>query len=160
MQPPPAGVVVGMARYVTTVRSPFAPAEAFARMADLSRFAEWDAGVTAARQVRGQGPGPDGEWDLTLAQPPGFRLRYKVREFVDGERVVVEARHPLLTSYDIISVEAAGTGSTVTYDAQVSLRGPLGVFDGLLARSFQQIGDRAAAGLAEHLHPASDAAPL
>lgn len=156
MQPPPSDVVTGMARYVTTVRSPFTPAEAFARTADLSRFAEWDPGVTAARQVRGEGPGPGAEWDLTLAQPPRFRLRYKVREIVDGERVVVEARHPLLTSYDIISVEAAGTGSTVTYDAEVKLRGPLGLFDGLLSRSFQQIGDRAAAGLAEHLHAVSE----
>jgi hypothetical protein len=147
-----------MARYVTTVRSQFTPAEAFARMADLSGFAEWDPGVTTARQVRGHGPGPDAEWDLTLAQPPRFRLRYKVREFVDGERVVVEARHPLLTSYDIISVEEAGTGSTVTYDAEVSLRGPLGLFDGMLARSFQQIGDRAAAGLAEYLHEVKETA--
>lgn len=43
-------------------------------------------------------------------------------------------------------------------DAEVSLRGPLGVFDGLLTKSFQQIGDRATAGLADFLDAVTDPA--
>ena len=38
-------------------------------------------------------------------------------------------------------------GSIVTYDTVLKLKGPLGLADPLLARSFKKIGDRAAAGL-------------
>ena len=34
-----------MARYVTTVRTSWAPEVAFGYMADLRNFAEWDPGV-------------------------------------------------------------------------------------------------------------------
>ena len=37
-----------MARYVTKVRTPRSVEDAFAYMADLRNFAEWDPGVTAA----------------------------------------------------------------------------------------------------------------
>ena len=55
-----------MARYVVTVRSPQSPNEAFAYMADLRNFAEWDPGVVAVEQVEGDGAGPDSVFDVTV----------------------------------------------------------------------------------------------
>lgn len=52
-----------MAHYVVSVLSPKAPADAFAYMADLSNFAEWDTGVERVEQVQGRGPGPDAAFD-------------------------------------------------------------------------------------------------
>ena len=46
-----------MARYVTTVRTQQPAAEAFAYMADLRHFAEWDPGVKKVVQVKGDGAG-------------------------------------------------------------------------------------------------------
>ena len=44
------------------------------------------------------------------------------------------------------------TGRTVTYDADLRLKGPLGgVLDTLLGLAFRRIGDRATAGLRETL---------
>ena len=102
-----------MARYVTTVRSAKTPREAFAYMADLRNFAEWDPGVKAVRQVEGSGGGPDS----------------------------------VFTSIDRITVEPDGTGSVITYDADLRLNGVLRIGDLGLRLVFGQIGDRAAAGL-------------
>ena len=74
-------------------------------------------------------------------------LRYRTVEYEPSVRVVVRAANSWLTSLDTITVEADGTGSTVTYDAELTLNGPLGVADPLLRRTFGRIADRAANGL-------------
>ena len=56
-----------MARCATTVKTAKTPKEAFAYMADLRNFAEWDPGVNAVRQVQGSGGGPDSVFDVTVA---------------------------------------------------------------------------------------------
>jgi hypothetical protein len=48
-----------MARYVTTVKTAKTPKQAFAYMADLRNFAEWDPGVKTVKQVEGSGGGKD-----------------------------------------------------------------------------------------------------
>ena len=45
----------------------------------------------------------------------------------------------------------SGAGSTVTYDAELTLNGLLGLADPLLGLSFKMIGDRAAQGLVRAL---------
>ena len=46
---------------------------------------------------------------------------------------------------------AASDGATVSYDAEVRLRGPLRLLDPVLGRGFRAVGDRAVAGLARAL---------
>lgn len=73
-----------MARYVTKVRTALSPQDAFAYMADLRNFAEWDSGVTNVTQVEGSGAGPDGVFDVTVKSPGrDLVLRYRTVEF-DG----------------------------------------------------------------------------
>ena len=55
-----------MARYIVHVRTSMPPAEAFAYMADLSHFAEWDPGVDRVEQVAGDGAGPDAAYDVAV----------------------------------------------------------------------------------------------
>ena len=137
-----------MARYVTTVRSAKTPQEAFAYMADLRNFAEWDPGVKAVRQVEGSGGGPDAVFDVTVAAPVrDLTLRYVTEEHDAPRNLLVVARSIVFTSIDRITVEPDGTGSVVTYDADLRLNGVLRVGDLGLRLMFGQIGDRAAAGL-------------
>ena len=137
-----------MARYVTTVRSAKTPREAFAYMADLRNFAEWDPGVKAVRQVEGSGGGPDSVFDVTVVAPgPDLTLRYVTEEFDAPHNLLVVARSMVFTSIDRITVEPDGTGSLVTYDADLRLNGVLRVGDLGLRLVFGQIGNRAAAGL-------------
>lgn len=137
-----------MARYVTTVKSAKTPQEAFAYMADLRNFAEWDPGVTAVRQVEGSGGGPDSVFDVTVAAPGrDLTLRYVTEEYDAPRNLLVVARSLVFTSIDRITVEPDGKGSVVTYDADLRLNGVLRVGDLGLRLVFGQIGDRAAAGL-------------
>jgi len=139
-----------MAEYVVSVRTPLAPGVAFAYMADLSNFARWDPWVTRAEQAVGARPGPDAAFEVTvkgLSRP----LRYVTNEYEPPTRVVVQARSRLLTSLDAITVEPDGPGALVTYDARLTLNGPLRRFDALLARAFHRVADRAATGLVDAL---------
>ena len=137
-----------MARYVTTVRSAKTPQEAFAYMADLGNFVEWDPGVKAVRQVEGSGGGPDAVFDVTVVAPgPDLTLRYVTEEYDAPINLLVVARSIVFTSIDRITVEPDGTGSLVTYDADLRLNGVLRVGDLGLRLVFGQIGNRAAAGL-------------
>ena len=137
-----------MARYVTTVRSAKTPQEAFAYMADLRNFAEWDPGVKAVRQVKGTGGGPDAVFDVTVAGPVlDLTLRYVTEEHDAPRTLLVVARSSVFTSIDRITVKRDGTGSVVIYDADLRLNGVLRVGDLGLRLVFGVIGDRAAAGL-------------
>jgi hypothetical protein len=135
-----------MARYLVRVRSPKSPADAFAYMADLANFAEWDPGVTRAEQSEGDGPGPDAVYDVTV-KGLGSPLRYRTTRYEPPTALVARAESRFLTSLDAITVEAEGDGSIVTYDAELTLNGPLGLADPILRLVFGRIGDRAAVGL-------------
>jgi carbon monoxide dehydrogenase subunit G len=139
-----------MARYVVRIRTPLAPPVAFAFMADLTNFSHWDPGVTRAEQVSGVRPGPDAAYDVSVK---GVRkpLRYVTNEYAPPTRVVVQARSRMLTSVDTITVAPAGDGSVVTYDADLTLNGPLAIADRLVDGAFARIAGRAADGLLQAL---------
>jgi hypothetical protein len=158
----PTVVVDDMARYVAVVDCPLSAPEAFALVADLRRFADWDPGVATAVQTSPaaadqQGPGADAVYELTLAPPSApVRLRYRVVEFQPPNRVVVEARTRLLRSFDTISVAETATGSLVVYEAELHLAFPFGLADPIVGQVFRVIGDRAAEGLRRFLEGAGD----
>ena len=99
-----------MARYLVRVRSPKSPDEAFAYMANLENFAEWDPGVTRVEQVAGGGPGQDATYDVSVK---GLRtpLRYRTTRFEPSSSIVALAKSRFLTSLDTITVEGDGEGS-------------------------------------------------
>ena len=138
-----------MAQYVTTVRTPRTPDESFVYMADLRNFAEWDPGVRDSTLVRGDGPGPDAEYDVTVdaVGGRGLTLRYAATDYDAPRSITVQASSRLFTSLDRIDVTPDGDGALVRYDARLTLNGPLGLFDRLLAGSFRKIGERANRGL-------------
>jgi carbon monoxide dehydrogenase subunit G len=141
-----------MARYLMHVRTPMPPGEAFAYMADLSNFAEWDPGVDSVEQVQGDGPGPQASFDVAVkALGRSITLRYDTITYEPPVTVVAFAESSLLTSHDSITIEPDGSGSIVTYDAVLKLKGLLGLADPLLGLSFKRIGDRAGAGLVSAL---------
>ncbi len=142
-----------MARYVVHVHTPRSQTEAFDYMADLSNFSEWDPGITRAVQVGGQGPGLDAEYDLDVQMgPTSMTMRYRTTAFDPHRLIVARSDGRFLTSVDTITVAAnPDGGSMVTYDADLTLAGPLKLADPLLALGFQKVGDKAAAGLVDAL---------
>jgi len=137
-----------MARFVDSVLTSWSPDDAFSYMADARHFAEWDPGTRSVEQVDGAGPGPDASDDVTVAV--GARtttLRYEVDEWQPPHRVVLVASNGVMRLHDEIVVDAVDDDTVITYDARITLRGPLRVFDALLDRTFRSTGERAAAGL-------------
>jgi carbon monoxide dehydrogenase subunit G len=137
-----------MPRYLTSVPTAWSPAEAFGFMADVRNFARWDPGVESVSVVAGDGPGLGASYDVVVRAGPGrLVLRYVVEEWDAPRRLLLVAQSTTLRSVDEIRVEPADAGALVTYDAQLDLRGVLGVGNVLLGLVFGRVGDRAAAGL-------------
>lgn len=137
-----------MPRYVATVDSPWPAQAAFTYMADMTRFTDWDPGVTKAEQVEGEGPGPGAAFDVTV--PGGVKeitLRYVSEEYEEGREVLLVGRGGGFVSIDRVTVTPREGGSTVVYDAELTLNGPLKVFDVALRPVFGRIGARAEEGL-------------
>lgn len=136
-----------MARYIARVRTPMTVDEAFAYMADLTNFAEWDPGVKESVQVDGSGPGLDAAYDVTLDNAASMTLRYEVTEFTSPHRLKAVAKASWFTSIDVIEVRSEGDSTLVVYDATLQLPWYLRIADPLLAKKFNEIGDKAGAGM-------------
>ena len=137
-----------MARFTTTIPTSRSVEDAFTFMADVRNFSSWDPGVERSTQILGLGPGPEAAYDLAVKVGPlTTTMRYEVSEWDTPRRLVLVSNTAILESVDEIRVEATPTGSTVTYDATLTLKGPLSVADGLLSSSFEKIGARADEGL-------------
>lgn len=142
-----------MAHYRTSVRTPWSPTEAYDYMKDLGRFDEWDPGIKHAVLVDGLPGEPGSSYDLTVGGiGKDTVMRYEITSAHPPESIEARSRTALLESVDVVTVTGdAGGGAVVTYDAELRLRGPLGLADPLLSLAFKRIGDRAAAGLRNRL---------
>jgi len=137
-----------MAHYVVSVRTAWSQEDAFAFMADLTNFAEWDPGVLLSTQVAGDGAELGAAFDVEVKSIGGsMTLQYVLTEFESPSRCVAVAESDKLKSVDVITVEVDGTDSIVTYDAELTLKGAFGMADPAFQLAFNSIGDKAAAGL-------------
>lgn len=139
-----------MARYTTSFFSPRTPDEAWRFLSDIRLFSTWDPGVASSVQVKGDGPVVGAAYDLTIRGVMPTVMRYVVVELSE-RRLKMISTTPWLRSVDELSVEPDGEGARVTYDAVLTLNGPLGLLDPLLAIAFRRIGDRADVGLRQAL---------
>jgi hypothetical protein len=138
-----------MAHYEVTISSPLSQQEAFDRLAPVERFVEWDAGITKAEQIDGDGPGVDSTYILTIKGFTGgpMPLEYKTTAFEAPGRFVIVSDGKSIRSDDVITVVADGDGCQVTYAADLKLKGKLSVINPVLGLVFKRIGDKAVAGL-------------
>ena len=133
-----------MARYKTTIRTPWPAEKAFAYMADLRNFEKWDSSVEYSKLVSGTAPGPDAVYEVKVMAAV---LRYEIPEYDEPKRAVAEAKTKLFRSYDQIEITPTEDGCDVLYDATLDLNGPLGLVDPFLKLFFNRVGDKASAGL-------------
>lgn len=141
-----------MAKFVTRIATPWSPDEAFDYMVDLRNFERWDPGVRAVRQVVGESGGDGHEFDVDVEVPTGvLTLRYRTQQYDRPHRATVRAESRFFTSLDVVTVDPSDDGAVVTYDAELRLNGPLGLFDLALRPAFDRIGGRANRGLLDAL---------
>jgi hypothetical protein len=137
-----------MPRYRVSIDSTRSADDAFAYLAAFDNIRDWDPSVASARRLDegaiGQGSTFEVHVQMKKRQLP---LRYEVVRFEPGALIAVEARAAWFRSYDVITVEPKGSGSLVTYDALLELRGVARVAAPFMGRAFRTIGDAAADGL-------------
>jgi hypothetical protein len=137
-----------MARYITQIESTRPRADAFAYMADFANARAWDPSVREARRVGDTPIGIGSAFEL-VARFAGrdVPLRYTIVEYDAPLRVVLEAQRPGFVSRDTITVDRAGEGSIVHYDATLAFSGIGRLFDPVMQRIFDRIGARATIGI-------------
>jgi len=143
-----------MPRYRASIEVPVPLGEAFAFVTDFRNAARWDP-----RVVRGEleTDGPIGSGSrfrlVSFGLGKEVALPYEVTAFDPGKFAVFEGRTLLFRYRDRIGFEALdptadNTGGTrLTYDAHLSLRGPLALGNSLVALVFRRIGDDALNGI-------------
>ena len=141
-----------MARYRASIDTRWTSEEAFAYLSDFSTSAEWDPGVVEAERVGAGAVGEGTEFRLVAEflgrQAP---LTYRVVEYEPPSAVTFVGENATVVSRDRITFEPTATGTRVSYDADLRLKGLLRLADPLLSLAFNRVGDRALAGLGEVL---------
>jgi hypothetical protein len=144
-----------MARYRGTVESARSAEETFDYMAEFANVTEWDPTAAEARRLDEAEPSLGSRFFVRVHWlGRDLPLTYEAVEFDRPRRLVLRASNSTSVSEDTITVEPAGDGARLVYEANVQLKGPLRLFDPLLGLAFKSLGDNAAAGLRRELgHP-------
>lgn len=140
-----------MARFREVIEVPTSLDDAFAYVADFTTAAEWDPGIVSSRRVSG-----DGGVGTRYAVEAEFRgktlpFAYEVTKLEPGRRIVLHGEGDKATSDDVITFEAAGGGTRITYEAELRLKGVLRLAEPFLGGAIETMGRKALAGLEERL---------
>jgi carbon monoxide dehydrogenase subunit G len=141
-----------MAKASGTVESPLPPGVVFERVSDFSTTEKWDPGIVEAEKISSDGIDIGARFRVVARfMGRNSELVYEITEFEPGRRVVLRGENATVLSVDEIIVEPNGEGSIVKYSADLTLKGPLKLFDPLLGMAFGGIADKALAGLRDWL---------
>jgi carbon monoxide dehydrogenase subunit G len=141
-----------MAHYNASIDTPHPPDEMFAYLSDFSSTQEWDPGVIEAERV-GDGPVREGTEFRLLASflHRKIPLTYRIVEYDPPSAVTFRGESSTVVSLDRITFEPSESGTRITYDADLALKGPFKLADPLLRVAFKRVGARALAGLRKTL---------
>lgn len=117
-----------------------APAAVIDYLKDFANAEEWDPGTESCRPL-GEGPVQIGSrWhNKSTVAGVSTELVYELTELTD-ERVVFVGTNDTATSTDTITVTPAGTGSQITYQAEIVFNGVAKVADPLAKVVFEKVG--------------------
>lgn len=137
-----------MARYTATLHADRPVEDVFAYLADFSTTEEWDPGVVRATRNGNGTIGVGTTFDLVASfLGRENELTYEVVEYEAPHAITLRGENATVVSLDRITTEPDGDGTKITYDADLSLKGPLKLGDPLLKLAFGRVGDRALEGL-------------
>jgi hypothetical protein len=143
-----------MANFTTTIDTNASPHAVYAYLIDFSRATEWDPSVVEAERLDApeQPPLVGSKFRLVVAFfGRRVELQYALNRAEPDSLLEFVADMKRLRSCDTITIRPAGSGSQVTYDALLELKGPAKLLDRGLALIFDRIGHHAAAGLERQL---------
>jgi carbon monoxide dehydrogenase subunit G len=141
-----------MAHYQSTIEVPASPADAFAYLADFTNAAQWDPGTVESTRLD-DGPLGVGSRFRVVAGFFGRRidLEYVIEQYEPDRRLVLGVTGKSVTGRDTITIAPSGTGSSIVYEADLTLKGAMRFLDKGLQLTFTNIGNKASEGLKKSL---------
>jgi len=141
-----------MASYCTTVKTDWDAETAFSYLAKFSNVADWDPSIPSARHLGGDPGKPGARYEVDV-EVLGRKttMPYEAIAVEAPRRIVLRSDSGRLVSVDTLSFEPLADGTAVSYDAELTLKGPIKVLDPALQMLFKRMGDKARDGLAERL---------
>lgn len=141
-----------MAHYQATLETQLPRDRVFAYLSDFANTEEWDPGTVRAERI-GEGPTGEGsEFRLVAAfLRRESAITYRIVEYDPPNAVSFRGENSAVVSLDQVAFVSTGTGTRITYDAKLTLKGPLKLAGPLLALAFKRVGDRALAGMRDTL---------
>ena len=135
-----------------TLVAPHPPEEVFGFVADFGHIAGWDPNVAASQRPEGAlVVGAKAKLRVKFG-PRVIPMTYQLRELEPGQRAVWRAENATTVSVDDIRVEPAeGGGARIFWEATLSLKGPLGLTEPAVKKTFEKIGRETVAALARAL---------
>jgi dehydrogenase/reductase SDR family protein 12 len=137
-----------MIRLLETIEVPRPIDESFHYASNFGNIAQWDPGVAESRKTS---PGPVAVGtEFALRVKFGLRsipMTYVVREFMPPKRVVLEGKGDSIHALDDIAFASIAGGTRITYTADISMLGALGMIEPLLGGALDRVGKRAVRGL-------------
>jgi hypothetical protein len=142
-----------MARYTTTVQTKWDQETAYGYLAEFSNVSDWDPSIPEARNLTADPLAVGAEFEVEVENfGRRTKMLYKTIEADPPGKVVLRSETGVLVSVDTLKFEKLpGGGTAVTYDADLTLKGPAKLADPLLQLMFNRLGDKARDGLAERL---------
>jgi carbon monoxide dehydrogenase subunit G len=130
--------VIRVERTFAVSRSPDVVVE---YLRDFTHAEEWDPGTKSCVQVT---PGPVAvgtRWrNVSELRGRETELSYELTRS-EGDHLTFVGRNKTATSTDDITVRPSGTGSTVTYRAEIVFHGLAKIAQPLLSREFERLAD-------------------
>lgn len=117
------------------------PAEVLAYLKDFSHAPEWDPGTETCVQ-NGTGPVEVGTSWHNVSKIAGVKaeLEYELKEVAD-DHIVLVGTNKRSTSTDTITVLPHGTGSEVTYRADLEMHGAAALISPAMKLIFEKLAD-------------------
>jgi len=117
------------------------PAEVIAYLMDFARAQEWDPGTQSCTQTS-PGPVAVGTRWHNVSKIAGVKaeLDYELTELTD-DRLVLVGTNKRSTSTDTISVWPAGTGSEITYHADLEMKGAAALISPVMKVVFERLAN-------------------
>lgn len=106
---------------------------------DFGNAEQWDPGTHSCERVD-SGPVSEGAYWHNVSKIFGVtaELTYKLEELTDGKLVFV-GENKSSTSVDTITVDAAGAGSVITYEAELEMHGAAKLLTPVMKFAFEKL---------------------
>jgi hypothetical protein len=128
------------------------PEQTFEYLADFSTAAEWDANTKSSDLVSGDPMSAGAEYKVvTEFAGRDLTLTYRTAQLQRPGKIVFHSGTAIADIEDVITISADGSGSEVSYEANIKPQSIAIVLDPVFSMIFKRVGDRAAQSLKETL---------